>query len=69
MTFSILGGKNMLGWLFGSSHNDEDDEVYGKGKKSKDRGLFGIDWDGDGKVSDEDDFLTMDMFDDDDFDD
>lgn len=36
-----------------------------KSPKKKDTSLFGIDWDGDGKVSAADDFLTMDLLDDD----
>ena len=32
--------------------------------EKRDDGLFGIDWDGDGKVGLFDDFLTMDLFED-----
>ena len=44
-----------------------EDEMREMGKKpkkgSKDQGVLGIDWDGDGKVSMADDFISMDLLD------
>ena len=46
----------MFGWLFGKSNNQKSND----NKSNKDTGVFGIDWDGDGVVSEFDDFITID---------
>ena len=48
----------MFGWLFGNDDSPTDKD----NTKKKDSGIFGIDWDGDGEVSELDDFMTIDMF-------
>ena len=49
----------MFGWLFGNNEKTD------MSAEEKDTGIFGIDWDGDGKVSELDDFMTIDIFSDD----
>ena len=49
----------MFGWLFGNNEKTD------TSAEEKDTGIFGIDWDGDGKVSEIDDLVTIDIFSDD----
>jgi len=52
----------LLDWLFGNNVTPDNGN---KKKDTKDQGVYGIDWDGDGKVSETDDLMTMDFFTDD----
>ena len=47
----------MFEWLFGSTNNGKNDS----NRDIDNQGMFGIDWDGDGEVSEMDDIMTMDM--------
>jgi len=51
----------MFGWLFGSNNSNENKDET----KKEDQGVFGIDWDGDGEVTEFDDLMTMDILSDD----